>query len=209
MSLCIEDLHYAYPGRPLFKGLSLRFDSPGLYWIEGGNGCGKTSLLRLIAGELQPRSGRILLHGQPLAAAQCAWLPAQLEVFDMLSPRQLLDLNADLPGVDRAAAAKLAADFGLDAVFDLPWRKLSLGTRRKVLLAAHLARPQALLLLDEPANALDVVARGVLAQALTRLAGSRLILLSAHEHQGLDELGPRPSLRLPQAEWHHSATAQA
>ncbi len=66
--LAVERIAFAFPGRPLFRDLSLSLEEGDLAGLIGPNGSGKTTLLRILTGVLRPDSGRVLLRGEDLAA---------------------------------------------------------------------------------------------------------------------------------------------
>ncbi|MDA8521650.1 ABC transporter ATP-binding protein [Acidovorax sp. NCPPB 4044] len=157
-------LRHVPPGAdaPLFDGLDLRI-LPGTTLLRGGDGRGKTTLLRLIAGELRPQAGtaaagagtvfwrdpRRLAAGRP--AGEGADLPGEQQTpaawWDAQAPRW--------PRWSDAALAAHVAGFGLGEHAGKRMEQLSTGTRRKVLLAAGFASGAAMLLVDEPVAALD------------------------------------------------------
>src|SRR5690606_6303698 len=64
----LKDLHGVRGGRRLFQGLALRVPPGRLLWVQGANGAGKTSLLRMICGLLMPAQGQVLWQGKPVGA---------------------------------------------------------------------------------------------------------------------------------------------
>ena len=150
MLLQAHDLGFAHPGHTLFAGLS--FDiAPGLSLVRGGDGRGKTTLLRLIAGEIAPSAGRIECDAAPVFFETPAD-PAHDDVLvrDWLAARQQRfgGWRADL-------AAGLIEDFGLAEHLAKPMYMLSTGSRRKAGLVAAAASCAPLTLVDMPYAALD------------------------------------------------------
>lgn len=154
----------AAPG-PLREGLSFRIPA-GLSWITGGEGRGKTALLGLLAGTLQPSGGRLLRLADSLcqpdvtdaahdATAARAWLAAW---------------RARLPDWQDDVAHDLADAFGLAEHLDKPLFMLSTGSRRKVGLVAAAAGRAELTLLDAPFAALDARACRLLTDLLAEAA---------------------------------------
>lgn len=146
----IQDLSFAWPGQPpLFCGLSF-IVPPGVTWLGGDEGTGKTTLLRLMAGELQPGSGSLRGRGSVF------WVNPRADGCDALTPGECFDRVAQQhPGLDRALLGNLVNE--LDLAQHLPKRldMLSTGSRRKVWLAAAFASGAALTLLDQPFAAVD------------------------------------------------------
>jgi len=148
--------------RVLFEALAFTLGPGALMRIEGPNGSGKTSLLRLLCGLLQPASGEIRWRGQSIAAcaedyrAALAYLGHQNALKEDLSPVENLRFASALygPALPRETAHVALHMFGVET--ERPVRALSQGQKRRVALAALSLRGNALLwLLDEPFVALD------------------------------------------------------
>lgn len=160
--LSIHDLSFGWPGGPrLFEGLNLRI-SPGVTWVTGEESCGKTTLLRLMAGECRPLAGRLCLRGheldrQPEAyRAECTWIDPQTQVHDALTADAMLaSVRARRPELDGDAWDEVIDGLGLEPHRRKPLYMLSTGSRRKVWLAMAMLAPAALTLLDQPFAALD------------------------------------------------------
>lgn len=168
--LQIRDLHLAYPAAtrqpavPVFSGLGATI-APGVAWIGGGESRGKTSLLRLLAGELTPQRGQLQLGNLAWAAPQAApsawrpqvaWFPHQTEGQDDWRPAQCFELARQRhASFSDEALSDLVEGLDLAQHLNKSLYMLSTGTRRKVWLAAALACGCALTLMDEPFAALD------------------------------------------------------
>jgi heme exporter protein A len=157
--------------RPLFSGLEFALGAGQWAHVRGGNGTGKTSLLRLLSGLAQPADGEVRWNGQPIAQAGEEWrrelmfLGHQPAVKEELSALENLRLAAGLDGddLDEDRAEQALWRFGLRGREELPVRFLSAGQKRRVLLARTLTRKARLWILDEPFTALDVAAVDMLA----------------------------------------------
>jgi len=201
--LRIARLSQRWPdGMHLFADLSLDI-GPGVTLLQGDSGSGKTSLLRLIAGDLAAK-GRIALHGRTRDDDRAAW------------DREVAFIDADDPGLDAlTAAGVMAALRERHGALDEPaWQRhldgfalqphlakamfqLSTGSRRKVVLAAALAMRCPLTLLDEPGAGLDAASLRHLRQALAQANGDpvRAVLVAASF--GLDRLECNATVTLP------------
>jgi ABC-2 type transport system ATP-binding protein/heme exporter protein A len=184
----IDALNFHFKTRSVFLGLSLRFE-PGLTWLRGSNGRGKTTLLRLLGGQLAPAAGSMRLDGidgqrEPLAWRRASfYCGGEAPALEWLTVDEWLELHLALyEGADRAALRAHLAAFRLDGVPAQPVSALSLGQYKKLQLALALALPARLLLIDEPFNGLDAQAVEVLEQELARREAARAscIVLTSH-----------------------------
>lgn len=177
--LVAEDLACVRGGRPVFAGVSFTLAPGAALQVEGRNGAGKSSLLRLLAGLLAPAGGRL---GNPY---RIAWLGADAT----LKPGTLaaeLGYWARLDGRADAVPAALAA-FDLTGLAALPVEVLSSGQRRRAALARVHASGAPLWLLDEPAVGLDTASVALLAAACAaHRAGGGLVVAATHGDIGLD-----------------------
>lgn len=161
-------LHHAYPGAPLFDRLDLDLQ-PGLTLVLGGDGRGKSTLLRILGGEQAPTSGTIerLQEGVALeSAADPADDPVVARAW--LAGRQARHRCWEAP-----VARDLAQALGLGPHLDKPLYMLSTGSRRKLGLVAAAASGAALTLLDTPYAALDAPSTRVVTALLAEAATQR------------------------------------
>jgi ATP-binding cassette subfamily F protein uup len=181
-----EDVDFSYGDRPIVRGLTttiLRGDKVG---IIGPNGCGKTTLLRLLLGQLEPTSGRVKL-GTNL----------QIAYFDQY--RATLDENATVidnvaQGSDRVTVNGRnthVIGYLQDFLFTpdrarQPVRSLSGGERNRLLLARLFTQPANLLVLDEPTNDLDADTLDLLEELLVDYSGT--VLVVSHDRAFLNNL---------------------
>ncbi len=148
--------------RMLFERLELRLAAGEMLQISGPNGSGKTSLLRLLAGLMQPTAGDVLLNGQPLTkqraelARNLLWIGHAAGIKGLLTAEENLTwLCALHQPASRDAIWQALEQVGLRGFEDVPCHTLSAGQQRRVALARlYLAAPP-LWILDEPFTALD------------------------------------------------------
>ncbi|HVW73465.1 MAG TPA: heme ABC exporter ATP-binding protein CcmA [Rhizomicrobium sp.] len=192
-SLTAERLACARGDRRLFDGLSFRVQAGQALAVEGVNGAGKTSLLRLLAGFLAPVSGRVLIktaNGESDDAEARGLLVGWLGHLDGLKPqmtvKEQLGFYARLHAVRQVDLASVLAQVGLSARAEFPCRYLSAGQRRRLSLARLLVSGRPLWLLDEPFAALDVSGQALVAQLMARHCGQGGIIIAAtHDPLGL------------------------
>ena len=179
---------------------------PGWYGLVGANGAGKTTFLRVLAGELAPMDGSVRREPRGASVAMC---PQEVETLsaDVLAFARVGvggDVDTDdenetaLDGLvlDASLAAELRGRLGLVPCDVERWESLSPGERKRWQVGAALARAPDVLLLDEPTNHLDVEGRALLLGALRRFRGVGVVV--SHDRALLEEL-PRATLRMHDA----------
>ncbi|MBI2395747.1 MAG: ABC-F family ATP-binding cassette domain-containing protein [Deltaproteobacteria bacterium] len=159
---------------PILVDVDLALQS-GFTAVVGANGVGKTTLLRLIAGELRPDEGTVRVEPYGARVVTCAQEIAALE-----------PAIASLAERDDGAAREIRARLRLDPPTIARFDTLSPGERKRWQIGAALAREPDVLLLDEPTNHLDVQARALLVEALTAFRGVGVIV--SHDRGLLESL---------------------
>jgi ABC-type multidrug transport system ATPase subunit len=190
--LLAENLSFSYGERQVFSGWSAEFH-PGLTWIRGPNGRGKSTLLQLLGGGLSPHAGKLGVRGidsaqRPLDyRREVFWFGSGSIAFDHLTPREYFGFMRGLyPRFDDEALHRSVAGFGLEPHRDRVLRHLSSGTQRKIWLTAAFATGTAAVLIDEPVNALDADALAHLHDTLEHGAtdSARAWIVTSHEPLG-------------------------
>ncbi len=176
-------------GRPVLSGIDLSVTAGERIALVGGNGTGKTTLLRAMCGLDAPLAGAISWSGGPLprgpARARTLGVLFQGEGAAPFSVRELVTLGLGLDGPPAASArrqveAALLAG-GLGALADRACTALSGGESQRALLARALVAEPPLLLLDEPTNHLDPARRARLLAALDANRGRVAVVLATHD----------------------------
>jgi ATPase subunit of ABC transporter with duplicated ATPase domains len=172
-SVALRDLTFIHASStaPLFSGLSLHLPC-GFTGVVGANGTGKTTLLRIVAGELAPSAGTVQgAHDAVYCEQRTDAPPSGLgELLDDFEPE----------------AFELRGRLGIEADYLARWSTLSHGERKRAQIACALWRRPALLAIDEPTNHIDARARDLLVAALERFRGVGLIV--SHDRALLDAL---------------------
>jgi ABC-2 type transport system ATP-binding protein len=189
--LQLDRLSRRRAGRQAVRELSLALPGGQVLGLLGVNGAGKSTTLAMIAGALRPDSGAISLNGEDflelpeLARQLIGWLPERAPVWPELSVDEHLDAYGRLRGL-RGAALRSARQRVLDRLDLQPLARrlagvLSQGQRQRLGLACALLHQPLLLVLDEPANALDpvqtVALRGLIRE---QAAQGTAVILSTH-----------------------------
>ena len=180
--------------RAVFAGVSFALASGGALILRGPNGCGKSSLLRLMAGLGRPDAGTIQWNGAAIGAdpeshaARIAYLGHSDAVKPTLSAAANVRLWTRLRGGTDDMADAALAGVGLQQRGALPARLLSAGQKKRLALARTIAAPAALWLLDEPASALDSDGITALLAAIARhRSAGGMAVVSAHGEMALPD----------------------
>jgi iron complex transport system ATP-binding protein len=204
MSLTASQVSYIYPRAAgaadvaALRGVTVRVSRGSLTGLLGPNGCGKTTLLKLLSGVLAPLDGDVRLDGQPLAAMSRRAVARRIAVvpqethpaFDFTVMEMVLmgrhphlgALQLEGPRDVEIASEALAAT-GTSQLADRPFATLSGGEKQRVVIASALAQEPDVLLLDEPTASLDLGYQLEVASLLARLNRERgvTMVLATHD----------------------------
>jgi heme exporter protein A len=195
---CVSNLSCSRGDRRLFSGVSFSLQPGQWLHLEGNNGVGKTSLLRLVCGLSALEEGEIHWKDQAVGKdpqafrANLAYLGHQLALKDDLSPLENLRIDAAIAGrqLTLPDALQALAQMGLRGRENLPVRVLSQGQKRRTALARLVVSSAKLWVLDEPFVALDTAAQNALSQVLNgHLAKQGMVLLTSHQAVSLGGQG--------------------
>ena len=180
----VENASYEIEGKTLLKNFSTTIQRGDKIALVGANGCGKTTFIKLLLGELQPTSGSIRC-GTKLEVAYFDQYRAELDlektVMDNVADgKQDIEVN----GVKRHVLGYLQDFLFPPKRAMTPVKALSGGERNRLLLAKLLLKPNNLLILDEPTNDLDVETLELLEELLADYQGTLLIV--SHDRQFID-----------------------
>jgi iron complex transport system ATP-binding protein len=194
--LTLDQLRFQPGTAPLFDQLSLTISGTGLVALAGPNGAGKSSLLRLLAGLVEPNAGHVRLDGHPLSdmdererARTLAYLPPEGRAAWPISVRRLVALGRiphlkplrTLTPDDQSAIEAALARTGTAHLAERGFDTLSSGEKARVLLARTLAVGARIILLDEPMAALDVRHQLAVMEILAAEArAGALVIVSLH-----------------------------
>jgi heme exporter protein A len=176
--LTASDLGLERGGRQLFENLSFELRRGHLVQIEGANGAGKTSLMRILAG-----LSLYGFEGQVTRSAALLYLGHQSAVKALLTPRENLAWHVDgLGSYDDAAIESALAQVGLYGYEDVPSHTLSAGQHRRVNLARLYLSDAPLWLLDEPFTAIDKAGVADLESLFVRhVEGGGSVVITSHQ----------------------------
>lgn len=147
--------------KPVLTNLNIEIPKGRIVGLLGPNGCGKSTLIKMIAGILQPDSGTITVDGNPVGEKSCAlvsYLPERTYFSNSMKVKEIIKFFADFyADFDSERAYILLNNLGIDPNSNL--KTLSKGTKEKVQLILVMSRNAKLYLLDEPIAGVDPAAR--------------------------------------------------
>ncbi len=196
-ALQLRGVAFGYTSDPVLAALDLEVPAGGVTALLGPNGCGKTTLLKLMLGLLRPDSGEIQVLGEPLDPRQrrslsrrIGLIPQEEHVpFDLtlieyvvLGRAPYLHLLQLPRPEDRDVARRALCDVGLDGLAHRPVPSLSGGERQLAAVARALAQQPRILLADEPTSHLDLRNRRAVLDVLAGQASNgRTVLMTTHD----------------------------
>jgi ABC-2 type transport system ATP-binding protein len=190
----IKNLTFNYKkASPLFDDLSLQLENGRIAGLLGKNGAGKSTVLKLIAGLLQPKAGEIDVNGfkpfarKPDFLADIYVVPEEFS-FPHVSINAYVKAFSPLyPAFDSEKLKTIFQEFELTPSANL--NKLSHGQRKKFLIAFALATNCKVLLLDEPSNGLDIPSKSQFRKILvSSVSDEQLVIISTHQVKDIDTI---------------------
>lgn len=189
-AVSLDTVCFAYPGRDVLHGVSFTLPQRTLAAVVGPNGGGKTTLLRLLLGELKPECGTISVLGESpqKARSQMGYVPQHTEIdphFPLSAGEAVLMGRAGKAGLfysreDREAASRALDRVGLAGMEQRAVCELSGGEWQRVMIAQALAGEPRLLLLDEPLANVDAAHAADLYALFRDLSSSMTVLMVSH-----------------------------
>lgn len=201
--ISIQNLHVGYAGSRVLQGINMQIPRGKVIAIMGGSGCGKTTLLRCIGGQLKPSAGRVEVAGQVVDELDASGLYALRRRMGMLF--QFGALFTDISVFENIAfPMREHTDFPESMIRDLVYLKLeavglrgaahkmpgelSGGMARRVALARAVALDPMLIMYDEPFTGLDPISLGIVGQLIRRLndaLGATSLMVTHDVHESL------------------------
>ena len=190
MLLAIHDLTFRFRGKTIFQHATMHLKQPGVYSLVAPNGYGKTTLLNLLTGLLQPQSGLIQLLDKPITSQlifqKVAYLQDNSVLYPYLTGQQHLDFLTAVHRLNPRSVAAIADQLQTTDFLNQRVGKYSLGMKQRLLLVMALVVKPTILLLDEPLNGLDPTSLQLVREVILTLAHQDVaVLISSHN---LDEL---------------------
>ena len=181
-----KNIGYSYGDEKVIQDFSIKIMRGDRIGLIGNNGVGKTTLLRLLLGQLEPQTGTIK-HGTNLEVGYFDQLRQSLDMeksvaYNVGEGRTYINLN----GKDRHIVGYLKGFLFTPKRSGMPAKALSGGERNRVILAKLFTRPANLLVLDEPTNDLDIETLEVLEKKLCEYTGTLIVV--SHDREFLDNV---------------------
>lgn len=191
----IENLQFSYGRkyRPVFTDFSISLKPGCIYGLLGKNGTGKSTLLYIMCGLLQPQGGTVEVMGgnprahQPQIIGEIFLVPEEVEL-PAVRLRDYVKLNAPFyPRFSQEVLQQCLSDFELTD--DLRLDQLSMGQRKKAFMSFALATQVRLILMDEPTNGLDIPSKSSFRKVVSsNMSEEQTIVISTHQVRDIDSL---------------------
>lgn len=196
MKLVCESVFFSYSGKQwIFEDYSRVFSS-GITILKGYSGCGKTTLLKILAGYLRPQGGRVVTpHGRPLTDTlyrrkQVSYMFQGINLLPLATVERNLQLCAEMAMLPKKQWKQRADDLierlGLESLRNKKAGSLSGGQAQRAALARTLMKDSDILLLDEPTSGLDDGNTDVIKKLIREYPGDKICILSTHDSRLFD-----------------------
>ncbi len=188
--LVCNDLVKKYYSCTAVDHVNLALEPGRIYAMLGPNGSGKTTLMKMIVGLVKPTSGSILLNGNPVdnaTKADITYMPTENYFYPYMTIRDVVKFYKDFyKDFNEQRFYELLER--MDLRFSDKTKNMSTGMLAKLKIAVAMARDSKIIMLDEPLNGIDIIAREVVVKAITAYAGGdKTIVVSSHL---VDDLEP-------------------
>lgn len=196
MKLEVKNLSCVRGNTYLFRNLNFNLAAGQLLWVQGQNGTGKSSLLKILAGLMLPEKGSVFWQGQTIDNlgamyyAIMSYLGHKDGLKRILTPNQNIKHHITLgqSEVTELEMDKMLELLGLRSHAQTPSQELSVGQRRKVALAALMLKQKPLWILDEPFTALDTQSVKIIKNRINHHLSQGAIVIMA-SHTSVEEYG--------------------
>ena len=192
----IEDLSFSYEKRRIYNNFSLTIPSNRITFIMGNNGCGKTTLLKLMCGIMKPQKGNIFFGEYNLGglsvngiAKKIAYVPQTVRLGSEMSVKDYLILGRT-PYIafgrspsknDYSIVEQYAQKMNVEDMFDISFNELSGGQKQLVAVTRALIQETPYIIMDEPMSALDFSNQSMILKVVSSLArDNKTIVLTSH-----------------------------
>ena len=201
-TISVQNIQKSYRSKRVLQGVSFTAQNGDCIGVLGGNGTGKSTLLRALAGVIRADAGQFLWNEHDLLRddkrreAFVGYVPQGTPLLQELTARDNLRLWYDRAALEKALDEGVLRILGVDKFLKTPVRKMSGGMKKRLSIGCAVAHDPRILLLDEPSAALDLVCKEQILQYLTvfRRRGG-VVILSTHDVQEIGVCSARYMLR--------------
>lgn len=197
----VRNIAFGYVKTPILRDVSFVVSPGEIVSVTGSNGCGKTTLLRVMATLLMPSAGQVVYDGKDAFSdtlkyrRQLGYLPEKASLYEDMSVKEYLNYRAQLKGEVakriRRRVSEAAALARVEDVLRRPIKNLSYGQKKRVALAdALLLRPR-ILLLDDFLAGLDGEMREAMGEILKEAAAFSSVVATGHELEEMKKWSSR------------------
>lgn len=182
----ISKLQKKYGKKVVLKDVSFQATPGECVAIIGTNGCGKTTLLQILAGCIKANGGTITFFGKEATGSKvfrkyCGYVPQENPLLEELSVKDNLRLWG---GKDVLKQQEFLKEFNLDEILNVPVSKLSGGMKRRLSIACAFLFHPPILILDEPTSALDLYYKGMIQDWLQKYKEMKgIVVMATHDEQ--------------------------
>jgi len=181
--ITVENLHKSYGSKTVLDGISFHAAPGQIIGLLGPNGCGKTTLIKILTGLIKDHTGTVRINNEEPGAytkSIVAYLPEKSYLPDWMRPLDAIRYFSDFyQDFDKAKAEEMVSRFGLDMKQRV--KTMSKGQQEKLRLLLVICRNAKLYILDEPLGGVDPAARAkILDLILENHAASSTVLISTH-----------------------------
>ena len=190
----IKNITFGYNSHnKIIDGLNLEFNEGGIYGLLGKNGTGKSTLLYLIMGLLQPQAGSVTMDGvnttdrNPEIMKDMFIVPEEYDLPSISLKSYINSLKPFYPNFDEQTMNECLQMFDMPS--DINLGSLSMGMKKKVYMCVALATHTKLLLMDEPTNGLDIPSKSQFRKVVARgIREDQIIIISTHQVRDVELL---------------------
>ena len=189
----VRNLSFSYSKDKVLDDISTTFEQGRIYGLLGANGVGKSTMFKLLCGLLTTKQGTIDIDGcspagrKPSFLSKIYYVPEDFEGPDMTIRNYAAGVSQFYPNYDSILFARLLSEFEIDA--DRKFTSLSLGQRKRAILALALSLKTDYLFLDEPTNGLDIPSKAEFRKMVAAaMDDNRTIIISTHQVRDVENL---------------------
>lgn len=183
MSISLKNINKSYNGKIVLENCNLNLKKNGIYYIGGESGCGKTTLLNIIAGYIPIDSGERIVSEQ----LSMAMIFQNFELIEEISVRENIYLSHKLLNINQSNANIIIEKLNLTELLDhYPW-EISYGQQQRVAIARTLMQNSNVILCDEPTESLDLKNRVMVLELLKEFSKDCIIVIVGHDKELLNK----------------------